>query len=176
MAAGFELTGVLPRSHVFISKFKPADQSGVQLRRGAKRLRDGLLAAVKPSPDPVVDKGVLEATRKEVQRGFVKGPVPPGEVPASASLTHRFGVIQGQPEDGPKVRPIDASLAPKSMPPSRRWKACLFIQSTLLRGCYVPGLTSGSVPGASLRDLPSAKHGICGRRTSSCPSRMHRAI
>ena len=41
MATGFNLTGVLPRSHVFISKFKPAEQSEAQLRRGAKRLRDG---------------------------------------------------------------------------------------------------------------------------------------
>ena len=27
MALGFDLTGVLPRSHAFISKFKPAEQS-----------------------------------------------------------------------------------------------------------------------------------------------------
>ena len=65
MAAGFELTGVLPRSHVFISKFKPADQSGVQLRRGAKRLRDGLLAAVKPSPDIVVAMPIGVATKEQ---------------------------------------------------------------------------------------------------------------
>ena len=111
MATGFNLTGVLPRSHVFISKFKPADQSAAQLRRGAKRLRDGLMATVKPAVDPTVDKGVLEATRKELERGLVLGPVPPSEVPAGASLTHRFGVIKGQAEGGPKVRPIDDYLA-----------------------------------------------------------------
>ena len=111
MASGFDLTGVLPRSHVFISKFKPAEQSEAQLRRGAKRLRDGLMATVKPARDPTLDRGVLEATRKELDRGFVLGPVPPGDAPAAASLTHRFGVIQGQSEDGPKVRPIDDYLA-----------------------------------------------------------------
>ena len=111
MASGFDLTGVLPRSHVFISKFKPAEQSEAQLRRGAKRLRDGLMATVKPARDPTLDRGVLEATRKELDRGFVLGPVPPSDVPAAASLTHRFGVIQGQSDDGPKVRPIDDYLA-----------------------------------------------------------------
>ena len=111
MASGFDLTGVLPRSHVFISKFKPAEQSEAQLRRGAKRLRDGLMASVKPARDPTLDRGVLEAARKELDRGFVLGPVPPSDVPAAASLTHRFGVIQGQSDDGPKVRPIDDYLA-----------------------------------------------------------------
>ena len=48
MISGFDLTGVLPRSHVFISKFKPAEQSEAQLRKGAKRLRDGLMATVRP--------------------------------------------------------------------------------------------------------------------------------
>ena len=111
IVSGFDLTGVLPRSHVFISKFKPAEQSEAQLRRGAKRLRDGLMATVKPARDPAVDRGVLEATRKELDRGFVMGPVSPGDVPAAASLTHRFGVIQGQSDEGPKVRPIDDYLA-----------------------------------------------------------------
>ena len=69
------------------------------------------MATVKPAADPAVDKGVLEATRKELERGFVLGPVPPGDVPVGASLTHRFGVIQGQTEGGPKVRPIDDYLA-----------------------------------------------------------------
>ena len=71
----------------------------------------GLMATMKPSADPAVDKGVLDATQKELKRGFVLGPVPPSEVPAGASLTHRFGVIQGQAEGGPKVRPIDDYLA-----------------------------------------------------------------
>ena len=111
MVSGFHLTGVLPRSHVFISKFKPAEQSEAQLRKGAKRLRHGLMATVKPAVYSTLDRGVLEATRKELDRGFVLGPVPPSEAPAGASLTHRFGVIQGQSEGGPKVRPIDDYLA-----------------------------------------------------------------
>ena len=111
MVSGFDLTGVLPRSHVFISKFKPAEQSEAQLRKGATRLRDGLMATVRPAVDSALDRGVLEATKKELGRGFVLGPVPPSEVPAGASLTHRFGVIQGQSEGGPKVRPIDDYLA-----------------------------------------------------------------
>ena len=67
------------------------------------------MATVRPSADPIIDAGVLEATRKELERGFITGPIPPDEVPAGASLTHRFGVIQGQTEAGPKVRPIDVT-------------------------------------------------------------------
>ncbi|CAE7296178.1 car, partial [Symbiodinium sp. CCMP2592] len=107
---GFDLTGKLPRSNVFTRRFKPAEQSEAQLRAGAKRLRDGLVATIKASDDPEVDRGVLKATRKELERGFIEGPVPLDQIPEHASLTHRFGVLQGHTDEGPKVRPIDNYL------------------------------------------------------------------
>ena len=61
---GFSLTGKLSRSNVFVQRFRPAEQSEAQLRAGAKRLREGLLATVKVSEDPVIDQGVLKATKK----------------------------------------------------------------------------------------------------------------
>ena len=91
-------------------RFRPAEQSEAQLRAGAKRLREGLLATVKASEDPVIDRRVLKATKKELERGFVEGPIDLDCVPENATLTHRFGVIQGSDEDGPKVRPIDNYL------------------------------------------------------------------
>ncbi|CAE7241857.1 unnamed protein product [Symbiodinium sp. CCMP2592] len=111
IAHGFDLTGKLPRSNVFAKRFRPAEQSESQLRSSAKRLRDGLLATIKASEDPVIDQGVLKATLKELERGFVDGPLSPDQIPEDASLTHRFGVIQGSNEDGPKVRPIDNYLS-----------------------------------------------------------------
>ena len=111
IARGFDLTGKLPRSNVFVRRFRPAEQTESQLRAGAKRLRDGLLATVKASDNPVVDAGVLKATQKELERGFIEGPIHPEDVPTNASLTHRFGVLQGVSEDGPKVRPIDNYLS-----------------------------------------------------------------
>ena len=111
IVSGFDLTGKLPRSNVFLQKFKPAEQSKAQLRKGAKRLRDGLLATIKSCGDPDVDIGVLQATKKEIAKGFVEGPLDLSRVPEHASLTHRFGVNQGQNEEGPKVRPIDNYLS-----------------------------------------------------------------
>ncbi|CAE7812845.1 unnamed protein product [Symbiodinium sp. CCMP2592] len=70
-----------------------------------------LVATVKASDDPVIDQGVLKATQKELERGFVEGPVALSDVPSNASLTHRFGVRQGESEDGPKIRPIDNYLS-----------------------------------------------------------------
>ena len=55
--------------------------------------------------------GVLQATKKEIAKGFVEGPLDLSRVPELASLTHRFGVLQGQNEEGPKVRPIDNYLS-----------------------------------------------------------------
>ena len=111
ISRGFDLTGKLPRSNVFLNKFRPAEQSEAQLRKGAKRLRDGLLATVRSSGDPAIDGGVLEATRKELARGLIEGPVPISTLPETASLTHRFGVHQGQTEEGPRIRPIDNYLS-----------------------------------------------------------------
>ena len=111
IARGFDLTGKLPRSNVFVRRFRPAEQTETQLRAGAKRLRDGLLATVKASDNPVIDAGVLKATQKELERGFIEGPIRPEDVPTNASLTHRFGVLQGVSEEGPKVRPIDNYLS-----------------------------------------------------------------
>ena len=96
---------------MFLNKFRPAEQSEAQLRTGAKRLRDGLLATVRSSGDPAIDGGVLEATCKELARGFIEGPVPLSALPETASLTHRFGVHQGQTEEGPRIRPIDNYLS-----------------------------------------------------------------
>ena len=71
----------------------------------AATARAATLATCIPSEDPVVDQGVEEATLKEVEAGVVEGPIPIGM--SEATLTRRFGVIQGHVNGQPKVRPID---------------------------------------------------------------------
>ena len=103
MCVGFDLVGKLPESGVFKRKFRPAAMLVDNLRSGAKRARDALLSTVGPSDDPEIDKGVLLATRKELEAGYAEGPVDIAEIPEDAAVTRRFGVRQGETEDGPKT-------------------------------------------------------------------------
>ena len=107
LAKGFDLVGRLPESRVFKKKFRPATMLEDDLREGASRAREATLATVGPSDDPIIDEGVLQATLKEVESGVVEGPVDPKSFPPGATLTRRFGVIQGEVDGVPKVRPID---------------------------------------------------------------------
>ena len=107
LVKGFDLVGRLPESRVFKKKFRPATMLENDLREGASRARQATLATVGPSDDPIIDDGVLQATLKEVESGVVEGPVDPKSLPPGATLTRRFGVIQGEVDGVPKVRPID---------------------------------------------------------------------
>ena len=104
---GFDLVGRLPESGFFKRRFKPATLLETDLRAGAARARTATLATVCASDDPVIDAGVLKATLKEVDAGYVEGPIPESDLPPEATLTRRFGVVQGEVDGEPKVRPID---------------------------------------------------------------------
>ena len=99
---GFDLTGKLPASHHFNTKYRPAALPVEALRGVADRARAALLANVKSSGDPKIDSGVLQATLKERDMKLLKGPVDVATLPHGATLTRRFGVLQKE-----KVRPID---------------------------------------------------------------------
>ena len=108
MSNGFDLVGKLPESHVFEHRYRPALKTEDDLRAGAARSRAAVLAMVKSSGDQTIDDGVFAATQKELNLGHLEGPVEPSQLPTGATLTHRFGVLQGLDSDGkPKVRPID---------------------------------------------------------------------
>lgn len=107
MSAGFDLTGKLPLSNQFEPKFKPAGIPPEALRSVADRARRALLESVKGSGDPILDSGVYAATMKEKDKGFLKGPIDPDDVPKGGTLTRRFGVHQRD-----KVRPIDDYATP----------------------------------------------------------------
>ena len=113
IAEGFDLTGKLPASNHFAAKFKPANIPPEALRGIADRARKVLLESVKSSGDQVIDDGVYEATMKEREKGFIRGPINVEDVPSGGTLTCRFGVFLRD-----KVRPIDdykASLVNSSV-------------------------------------------------------------
>ena len=102
LARGFDLTGMLPESHVFNRKARPATISCGELRRAADLGRAGILQSVKSSGDPDLDRDLYAATLKEVSKGFLKEVPDLMTLPQGATLTRRFGVKQKN-----KVRPID---------------------------------------------------------------------
>ncbi|CAE7198911.1 unnamed protein product [Symbiodinium sp. CCMP2592] len=111
LSNGFDLTGPLPRSNAFKNKYRPAATAEETLRKSAGLVRGQVLSSVKSSGDEIVDQGVLAATEKELAKGFVEGPMGASDIPGDGTVTHRFGVIQGETEEGPKVRPIDNYLS-----------------------------------------------------------------
>ena len=55
------------------------------------------------SGDPQIDDVVWQKTMEEVDRGWLLGPLPPGEVPANQPISRRFGLKQKRG----KIRLID---------------------------------------------------------------------
>ena len=72
------------------------------LRKVSDLGREALLGTVQSSGDSEIDRGLFEATVKEVEKGFIEGPVGRESLPAGSTLTKRFPVKQKN-----KVRPID---------------------------------------------------------------------
>jgi len=53
-----------------------------------------MIQTVKSSGDPELDDQPYSATLKEVNKGFLVGPINPNELPSGSTLTRRFGVKQ----------------------------------------------------------------------------------
>eukprot|EP00435_Cladocopium_sp_Y103_P073792 s107_g45.t1 len=99
---GFDLTGQLPKAHVFKSKLRPASIPCDELRKIAGVCRQAMLQTVSSSGDDELDRGLMAATLKEKSKGFLDGPIGPDTLPDGSTLTRRFAVKQKN-----KVRPID---------------------------------------------------------------------
>ena len=73
------------------------------LRKVSNLSCEVLLESVQSSGDKEIDLSLLATTLKEVEKGFVQGPINKEELPAGSTLTgKRFPVKQKN-----KVRPID---------------------------------------------------------------------
>ena len=70
------------RSGVFSQKFRPASMSCEDLRRVSDLGRTVLLDSVQSSGDRELDVSLFEATLKEVEKGFVQGPIHKSELRA----------------------------------------------------------------------------------------------
>ena len=102
LCSGFDLTGRLPESHCFKPKFRPATISEDSLRSFASLARKSVLVSAKSCGDSEIDEALFFATEKELQKGYLEGPVDPQTMPEGGTLTKRFPVCQKT-----KVRPID---------------------------------------------------------------------
>ncbi len=103
----FNLTrpGLLSSCHsdpAFRAKRSTASLPESELRRNAAVTREATLLATKSSGDPELDLALREATQKEVDRGWLRGPVNPRSLDPEAVISRRFGIWQGD-----KCRPID---------------------------------------------------------------------
>ena len=71
-------------------KFRPASMTCEDLRKVSNLSRDVFLESVQSSGDKEVDISLFAATLKEVEKGFIKGPISREELPAGSALTKRF--------------------------------------------------------------------------------------
>ena len=102
LCRGFDLTGRLPESNFFKTKFRPASLSEQSLRAHANSARKSVLLSTRSCGNPDVDEALFAATEKELLKGYLEGPVCLDQIPDGATLTKRFPVAQKN-----KVRPID---------------------------------------------------------------------
>ena len=77
-----------------------------ELGKVADLSRDGMLEMTRSSGDESLDEQLYAATTREVEKGFIEGPIDPKRMPPEATLTRRFRVKQQS-----KTRPIDDDKA-----------------------------------------------------------------
>ena len=81
-------------SNHFEQKCRPASLPTESLRSVVDRAREVLLASVKSPCNAEIDRGVLQATMKERDQGFLKGRIGANKVPAPHSPLR--GAAEGQ--------------------------------------------------------------------------------
>lgn len=100
---GADLTGDIPCANMLPPKFSPALCTENMLRQKAALTRNQVLADCQSSGDRDLDNTVWTKTQEETEKGWLLGPFDPKEVPTSAPLSRRFGLVQ---KHG-KIRLID---------------------------------------------------------------------
>ena len=95
--------GDLPRSGVFVDRPSFATLTKDQVKSNAKLNRNAIFNGMKNPMDAEVTKGVYDATRKELEQGWLRGPIDPKELGSNSIVTRRFGIKQSSAEsDGTK--------------------------------------------------------------------------
>ena len=98
---GVPLVGHAPISGVFKPKFKPMQATPGQVKEDFLFCRKKVHNSLKPQ-EPALMKEVAEKTRKELDAGWIAGPLREADLGAGILVSRRFGLQQG-----PKVRCID---------------------------------------------------------------------
>ena len=101
VVGGIPMTGEVEASGIFDPAFRPASKSVQELKESADTLSRDVLSQVR-SQSKAVDETVLNKTNEEVTKGWLIGPLDPGDVPSGSVVNRRFGLQQGE-----KVRLID---------------------------------------------------------------------
>ena len=101
VVGGIPMTGEVEASGIFDPAFRPASKSVQELKESADTLSREVLSQVR-SQSKAVDETVLNKTNEEVTKGWLIGPLDPGDVPSGSVVNRRFGLLQGE-----KVRLID---------------------------------------------------------------------
>ena len=99
---GFAISGRIPAGNAFKPKRTSAVMTVGDLRGCASIVRKGIIDSTGPSGDDHLDASTMEATTKELERGWITGPIDAASLRPGAVVTRRFGIWQGS-----KCRPID---------------------------------------------------------------------
>ena len=102
ISQGFEIKGKIPSCKAFRPKRTSASLTAEDLKSSARLLRKGIINSTRGSGDARLDQATMDATRKEVERKWLWGPIPEADLSDTAVVTRRFGIWQGD-----KCRPID---------------------------------------------------------------------
>ena len=105
MSRGFSLMGDLPRLGVF------ADKSSFAILTKDREIDSQTQSNGDLQWDEEMTKGVYDATIKELEQGWLRGPLDPEDLRPQSIVSRRFGVKQSSKEsDGArvvKIRPVD---------------------------------------------------------------------
>ena len=94
LKSGVPMVGAVKESGHFSRTFKPALITVELLEEKASDINRATLAATCSSGSEECDKYVHEETVKEVEGGWLEGPIPIGSIPNGASISRRFGIWQ----------------------------------------------------------------------------------
>ena len=94
LSGGAPLSGLVEDSGIFPKVFRPASLSVEALKGKAKDIRSSILSKVKTSGDQECDAFVWSETCKEIEKGWLTGPVLLKDLPDTAVVSRRFGIWQ----------------------------------------------------------------------------------
>ena len=95
MCVGFKLAGPIPPSPVFKKKRTSATLSVNDLRHSAHVTRQGIILSTVSSGDDELDLALQAATDKELEKGWLWGPIDVSSLPETAWCFKTFWHLAG---------------------------------------------------------------------------------